>query len=75
VTAASRGHAQVVRLLATIPSNDFFVRNFQNETAYDIAAERMDLAMCELLESCERQQWTKTHPNGEPAFIIPNEIS
>jgi hypothetical protein len=47
-----------------VPSIDLFIRNLQNESAYDIAAEKGDLTTCNLIESFERVQWAKTNPNG-----------
>ena len=63
MTAASRSHRAVLDLLITAPDIDLFIKNLQHESLYDIAAEKGDLVTCELIERCERAQWTKRHPN------------
>jgi len=52
-----------------VASIDVFVRNLQNESVYDIAAEKGDLTACNLIESVERRQWVETNPNGIFQFI------
>ena len=63
MTAASRSHRAVLDLLITSPDIDLFIKNLQRESVYDIAAEKGDLVTCELIERCERAQWTRRHPN------------
>lgn len=65
MTAASRGHRAVLESLIAAPSIDLFARNLQNETVYDIAAEKGDLIACELIERHERARWSDTHPDGD----------
>lgn len=69
VTAASRNHTDVLEFLICLPSINLFVRNLQNETVYDIVAERGDLASCELIEQFERVHWAEAHPNGGLSFL------
>jgi len=64
VTAASRGNIDVIEFLASSESADLFIQNFQNETVYDIAAEKGDLLMCHLISEHEQLQWTKSHSSG-----------
>jgi hypothetical protein len=54
VIAASRGHREIIEYLATLPSIDLFTQNLQNESVYDIAAEKGDLYSCQILERSER---------------------
>jgi hypothetical protein len=54
VIAASRGHREIIAYLATLPSIDLFTQNLQNESVYDIAAEKGDLHSCQILERSER---------------------
>jgi len=74
VTAASRGHTNVLEFLLTVEAIDVFLRNKQNESVYDILAEKQDLATCTLIEQLERTQFAKSHPNGTshpPTRVLP----
>jgi hypothetical protein len=64
VTATSRGQQAVIDFLIKAASIDLFIRNTQNESVYDIAAEKTDLLTCELIEPFEHMQWATGHPNG-----------
>jgi hypothetical protein len=64
VTATSRSQRAVIDFLINVPSIDLFIANTQNESVYDIAAEKADLLTCELIERLERTQWATRHPNG-----------
>ena len=64
VTATSRSQRAVIDFLIKISSIDIFIRNNQNESVYDIAAERADLTTCEQIEPFERTQWATRYPNG-----------
>ena len=55
----------MLEFLIAVPSIDLFVSNLQNETVYDIAAEKGDLIACELIEWHERARWSDTHPDGD----------
>ena len=70
MTAASRSHRAVLDLLIASPDIDLFVKNLQQESVYDIAAEKGDLVTCELIGRCERDHWTKRHPNRTIPFPI-----
>jgi hypothetical protein len=70
VTAASRSHRAVLDLLIASPYIEIFVKNLQQESVYDIAAEKGDLVTCNLIERCERDQWIKRHPNRTIPFSI-----
>lgn len=54
VIAVSRSHNAVIELLVTLPSIDLFIKNVQGESGYDIAAEKGDLIICELIECFEK---------------------
>lgn len=62
----------VIKYLISVPPIDLFVRNFQNESVYDIAAEKGDLATCDLIESFERVQWIKSNSDGSfsPRLVL-----
>ena len=66
--AASRNHKEVLDLLMVSADIDIFVTNLQNESVYDIAAEKANVIMCEQIERCERAQWIKRHPTGNTRF-------
>ena len=82
MTAASRSHGTVIHFLTSVASIDLLVRNLQNESVYDIAAEKGDLITCNLVESIERRQWAETNPNGifplisslADAFLLQSDI-
>jgi hypothetical protein len=64
VTAASRGHRDIIEFLAGVPSIDLFTQNIQNESVYDIAAEKGDLQTCQILESFERSYLSQIGSEG-----------
>ena len=69
VTAASKGHRSVVDFLLSVPAMDIFVRNLQNETAYDIAAERGDIKVYEEIEAHEGNVWARNNPNSTYPYL------
>jgi hypothetical protein len=52
-----------VEFLLSLPAVDILARNLQDETAYDIAAERGDIKIYEEIEAHERHLWTTKNPN------------
>jgi ankyrin repeat protein len=75
VTAASKGHRSVVEFLLSLPAIDIFARNLQNETAYDIAAERGDITIYEEIEAHERHVWMTKNPNSKSRLSLHFNVS
>jgi hypothetical protein len=64
VIAASRGQSNVLDYFLQLPSIDLFARNLQNETAYDIVAQKQDLLSCQKIEHRECVVWSLQYPDG-----------
>jgi len=64
VIAASRRQHAVLTFLLNLPNINLFVRNWRNETVYDIAAEKADLSMCTQIESHERSLFGTLYTGG-----------
>ena len=75
VTAASKGRSPVVEFLIGLSDLDIFARNLQNETAYDIAAERRDIKIYQQIEAQERRLWTKKNPSSNPLLLTCVDLS
>jgi hypothetical protein len=71
VTAASKGCSSVVEYLLTVAGLDIFARNLQNETAFDIAAERADIRIYQTIEAHERHLWAKKNPIRKSIHLLP----
>ncbi|ODQ50222.1 hypothetical protein SAICODRAFT_85192 [Saitoella complicata NRRL Y-17804] len=78
MTAASRGHHQIIAHLLSLSSVPVNVTNALHESAYDIAASRADLYACSLLSAAgdnggvyepvivwEHARWSFTHSNAK----------
>lgn len=70
VIAASRRHYEILTFLLNLSSIDLFARNLRNETVYDIAAEKADIFMCNVIEERERLLWSTTDREGT-CFPLP----
>jgi hypothetical protein len=57
VTAASKGHVKVIEYLVNKARANPFIKNMNNETAYDVAATMGETFSCEVLEKAERDWW------------------
>ncbi|BFZ64693.1 carboxypeptidase Y-deficient [Saitoella coloradoensis] len=78
MTAASRGHHQIIAHLLSLPSVPVNATNALHESAYDIAASGADLYACALLSAAgdnggvyepvivwEHARWSFTHSNAK----------
>jgi ankyrin repeat protein len=64
VNAASKGFSEIVAYLLGPASANPLIKNHNGENAYDAAAANQQSYVCEMLETAEREWWSRFDNTG-----------